>query len=145
MRRPVTATSAAILALTAVFTCGTGTGSAHAEKSCGFEFTFSQPTVLGSQILGRGLAQCDVTPSEHLLTLSLERQQSGRWETISHRTTGALPPGPPNSLSYEVSAACYEGSWRVAMSVTGSLQGRPFVFSDHTRARDITSSQCPSR
>ncbi|MGN2638961.1 hypothetical protein ACTD5D_22920 [Nocardia takedensis] len=86
-----------------------GTGVAQAEKSCGFEFTFTRPTVLGPQILGRGVAQCDVTPSEHVLTLSLQRWEAGRWEPVSHRTSGALPPGPPSYTSYEVSAACYAG------------------------------------
>ncbi len=46
------------------------------------------------------------------------------------RDTG-IPPGPPGRRSYEVKAACYAGTWRVSMSVTGSIQGQPFVFSNY--------------
>ncbi|MFE9323952.1 hypothetical protein ACIHDR_21610 [Nocardia sp. NPDC052278] len=116
-----------------------------AAKSCGFEFTYSRPSVYPPKIEGNGVAQCDGPPEEHILTLALEHLQGGRWVNAAYITDAAIPPGPPNSRSYEVSAACYAGKWRVSMSVTGRIQGNPFVFSDHSGTRDVPSSQCPSR
>ncbi|WP_039818386.1 hypothetical protein [Nocardia otitidiscaviarum] len=78
-----------------------------AAKSCGFEFTYSRPSVYPPEIKGNGVAQCDVPPEEHILTLALEYKRGERWETAAHITDSAIPPGPPNSKSYEVSAACY--------------------------------------
>ncbi|MBF6464772.1 hypothetical protein IU427_06180 [Nocardia beijingensis] len=116
-----------------------------AAKSCGFEFTYSRPSVYAPKITGNGVAQCDGPPEEHILTLALEYQQGGRWVNAAHITDAAIPPAPPKSRTYEVSAACYAGTWRVSMSVTGRIQGNPFVFSDHSRTRDVSTSQCPSR
>ncbi|MFG3616650.1 hypothetical protein [Nocardia sp. NPDC047654] len=125
------------------------TTSAHpqfiAAKSCGFEFTYSRPSVYPPKITGNGVAQCDGPPEEHILTLALEYQQGGRWVNAAHITEGAIPPTPPKSRMYEVSAACYAGNWRVSMSVTGRIQGNPFVFSDRSRTREVPISQCPSR
>lgn len=114
-------------------------------KSCGFEFTYSRPSVYPPEIKGNGVTQCDGPPEEHILTLALEYQQGGRWVNAAYITDAAPPPQPPNSRTYEVSAACYAGTWRVSMSVTGRLQGNPFVFSDYSGTRDVPTSQCPSR
>lgn len=126
-----------------------GTTAAHPEfiaaKSCGFEFTYSRPSVYAPKITGNGVAQCDGPPEEHILTLALEYLQGGRWVNAAYITDAAIPPSPPNSRSYEVNAACYAGTWRVSMSVTGRIQGNPFVFSDHSGTRDVSTSQCPSR
>ncbi|AFU04650.1 hypothetical protein [Nocardia brasiliensis] len=97
------------------------------------------------QIIGNGFAQCDVPPIEHILTLALEYNQGGKWMNAAYITDAGIPPGPPNSRSYEVKAACYAGTWRVSMSVAGKLQGNPFVFSDSSTTRDVPTSQCPSR
>ncbi|MEU7214512.1 hypothetical protein [Nocardia iowensis] len=114
-------------------------------KSCGFEFTYSRPSVYPPKITGNGVAQCDVPPDEHILTLALEYQQGGKWVNAAYITDPAIPPGPPNFRSYEVSAACYAGTWRVTMSVAGKLGGNPFVFSDRSGTREVSTSQCPSR
>ncbi len=89
------------------------------------------------------MAFCDVPPEEHSLTLALEYKDRDRWANGSYVTDRTIPShsGHP----YEVSAACYAGEWRMTVSVTGMMQGNPFVFSDHSRTRTIPSSQCPSR
>ncbi|MBF6062988.1 hypothetical protein IU500_12570 [Nocardia terpenica] len=143
LRRATIGTSAVLFAATGIAAAGAGT--AHAAQSCGFDFTWSQPMVLAPQIIARGIAQCDVPPEEHILTLALEYQNHGVWENATYRTDRTIPPGPPNFASYEVSAACYAGTWRMTMNVTGSLRGQPFAFSDHSQSRDIPPSQCPSR
>ncbi|PXX61640.1 hypothetical protein DFR70_108198 [Nocardia tenerifensis] len=145
----------ALVATTTAFAAGSGATTAPAyasppaafvaAKSCGFEFTYSRPSVYPPQIKGNGVAQCDAPPEEHFLTLSLEYKQGGQWVTAAYINDSGIPPGPPNSRSYEVSAACYAGTWRVSMSVTGRLQGIPFVFSDYSGTREISTSQCPSR
>lgn len=123
-----------------------GTGSANASaKSCGFEFSWSAPMVMSPQILGRGVAQCDAPPEEHILTLALEYDRNGRWETASYRTDSSIPASAPKFTSYETSAACYAGKWRMSVSILGRLQGTPFAFSDHSTVREVPSSQCTSR
>ncbi|MRH86596.1 hypothetical protein GFY24_03770 [Nocardia sp. SYP-A9097] len=125
--------------------------SAHAAaKSCDFEFTPYQgpPTVLpaAAEVHADGWAQCDVTPDEHILTLSLEYKEGGKWVTANSNTDATLPPAPPNRYSYPtVKAACYAGTWRMAVSVTGKIGGNPFVFSDYSATRDIPTSDCPAR
>lgn len=116
-----------------------------AAKSCGFEFLYSAPSVYPPVIRGNGVAQCDAPPNEHVLTLSLEYRSGDSWVTASAKTDKEIPPGPPRYKSYEVSAACYAGTWRVSVSVAGSIQGNPFVFSEHSETRDISTSKCPSR
>lgn len=61
------------------------------------------------EIKGNGLAQCDLTPAEHILTLSLEYLQGETWVNASSITGKGIPPSPPNYRPYEVSAACYAG------------------------------------
>ncbi|WP_328408211.1 hypothetical protein [Nocardia sp. NBC_00403] len=116
-----------------------------AAKSCGFEFTWSTPMVTSPQITALGFAQCDAPPDEHTLTLALEYDNHGRWENAAYRTDRSIPPGPPNYTSYETSAACYAGKWRMSVSILGNLRGTPFAFSDHSQPREVPSSQCPSR
>ncbi len=127
-----------------VATGGSGIAQA-AAKSCAFEFTWTKPGVYPPQIIARGVAQCEVPPEEHILTLALEYQNRGVWEVASAKEDRTLPPQAPNFASYQVSATCYAGTWRASMSVTGTIQGRPFVFSDHTQSREVPTSQCPSR
>ncbi|MEV6341329.1 hypothetical protein AB0M12_42245 [Nocardia vinacea] len=123
-----------------------GAGPANASaKSCGFEFSRSLPMVLTPQITARGLAQCDAPPEEHTLTLALQYDNKGRWETASSKTDSSIPPSAPGFATYEVSAACYAGRWRMAVSILGRLQGTPFAFSDYSTVREVPSSQCTSR
>lgn len=89
-----------------------GAGSAHAANDCDFEFTRSVPTVLGAQITGSGWAACaDVPPDTHSLTLALEYEDRGRWMVASQKTDTTVPPRYPSRHSYDVSAACYGGTW----------------------------------
>ncbi|MEV5838463.1 hypothetical protein [Nocardia sp. NPDC052112] len=130
---------------------GTAPAAASAQpvdvsaKSCGFEFSRTLPMVLTPQITARGLAQCDAPPEEHTLTLALQYDNNGRWETACSKTDSSIPPGAPGFATYEVSAACYAGRWRMAVSILGRLQGTPFAFSDYSTVREVPSSQCPSR
>ncbi|WP_306363404.1 hypothetical protein [Nocardia sp. CC227C] len=142
--RALPVATAAALAVAGVATVGTAPAEA-AAKSCGFEFTHRQPSVYPPEIIGNGFAQCDVPPEEHSLILALEYRQGERWVNAAHIRDAGIPPGPPGRRSYEVKAACYAGTWRVSMSVTGSIQGQPFVFSDYSRTREVPTTQCPSR
>ncbi len=135
----------AVLPLAAAGVLVGSAGTANAAKSCTFMFTHTQPSVYPPEIIGNGWAQCDVPPEEHVVSMALEYKQGGKWTNASHIRDAGIPPGPPNRRSYEVKAACYAGEWRISMSVTGSLQENPFVFSDYSRTREVSSSQCPSR
>ncbi len=66
------------------FTSGE-TGQAHAVPSCGFEFTWTRPTVLPPQIVARGVAQCTIAPEEHIAVLKIEFRPaaSARWQVAS--------------------------------------------------------------
>ncbi|MBF6221801.1 hypothetical protein IU479_27275 [Nocardia abscessus] len=70
MRRALIGAATAIVAATSLATGGAG--SAHAAKSCGFEFTWTRPTVLPPQVIARGVAQCTEPPEEHIVVLKLE-------------------------------------------------------------------------
>jgi hypothetical protein len=144
-RIPRTVSLTAALAVAAAAVVTTGVGTAHADKSCGFEFTFSKPSVYPPAIKGNGIANCEVPPTQHHLTLSLEYKQSGTWYNAATITDKTIPPAPPRTRPYEVSATCYAGTWRVSMAVTGMMAGNPFAFSDYSKTRDVPTSQCPSR
>ncbi|MCX4097756.1 hypothetical protein [Nocardia sp. alder85J] len=118
--------------------------AAHAAKACGFEFyPYSRPTVLDRfQIRGDGRAECDAPPQEHHLTLALQYLRAGRWETSVSRTYDQIP-NP--SADYTITGNCYAGTWRLAMGVTGTMDGNPFVFSDYSNPVDIGPDRCPAQ
>ncbi|MCM6774961.1 hypothetical protein NDR87_26310 [Nocardia sp. CDC159] len=144
LRRATIGAAAAAFLATGIMTAGAGSARA-AEKSCGFEFTWTRPTVLPPQVLARGVAQCTVPPEEHIAVLKLEFRPAGgaRWEVAA-----ATPPNhtiPAREARYEVSGPCYAGSWRAVVEIWGSMQGHPFTFSDRSRSVDIPPSKCASR
>lgn len=123
-----------------------GTGMAHAALSCDFEFTRSVPTVLSPQITGDGIAACDVPPDEHIVTLALEHEESGRWEVVSQRSDSTIPPPyRAGEHSYTVSAACYAGRWRVSVGIGGKIQGHQFTYNNQSGTVEVPTSQCHPR
>ncbi len=133
-------------AILAAATSGVAIGTTQAAaQSCGFEFTWTRPTVLPPQVVARGVAQCTVPPEEHIAVLKLEYRpaNSSRWEVAS-----AAPADhtiPARDARYETSAPCYAGSWRAAVEIWGSIQGNPFTFSDRSGSVDIPSTKCAPR
>lgn len=133
-------------ALVVVGAAAGGSAPAHAAaQSCGFEFTWTRPTVLPPQVLARGVAQCTVPPQEHIAVLKLEFRPAGssRWEVAS--ATAPDHTVPAKDARYEVSSACFAGSWRAAVEIWGSIQGHPFTFSDRSGAVDVPASACAPR
>ena len=124
-----------------------GTGPAHAAKDCDFEFNPERPTVIGAQITGHGVAACDIPPDRHVVTLALEYRDRGRWEVASVSRPDSTIPGPwrTGRHQYRVSAACYAGTWRVAVSIRGGIQGHEFRYDNASGTVDIPSSRCHPR
>ncbi|MBF6176127.1 hypothetical protein [Nocardia blacklockiae] len=116
-----------------------------ATQSCGFEFTWTRPTVLPPQVVARGVAQCTVPPEEHIAVLKLEFRPAGgsRWEVASAAAPNRTIPA--SDARYEVSVPCYAGSWRAAVEIWGSIQGSPFTFSDRSGSVDVPPSACAPR
>ncbi|WP_040833707.1 hypothetical protein [Nocardia brevicatena] len=123
-----------------------GTGTARAALSCDFEFTRSVPTVLPPQITGDGIAACDVPPDEHIVTLSLDYQEGGKWVSASTRPDSTIPPPyRAGGHSYTVSAACYAGRWRVSVGIRGKIQGHQFTYANASGTVEVPTSQCHPR
>lgn len=125
-----------------------GTGPAHAVADCDFEFTYSRPTVLpyAQQIQGSGWTACaDVPPDLHHLTIALEYENGGRWEVASSKTDDAIPPKYPSRHTYDVSAACYAGTWRIVVAIRGAIQGHGFTYDRASDTVNVSTSQCAKR
>jgi hypothetical protein len=118
--------------------------AAHAAKACGFEFyPYSRPTVLDRfQIRGDGRAECDAPPQEHHLVLALQYMRGGRWETSVSQEFDQIPYP---SADYTIIGNCYSGTWRIAMGVTGTMDGNPFAFSDYSNSVDVGTDRCPAQ
>jgi len=115
--------------------------STRLDESCNLGFTFSQPTVLSPLVLGDAWADCKVPPVRHVMELSLERRDtSGKWITMATSTDRRIPAPRVN---YHVSAECSPGLWMITAHATGSLQSNPFDFTDHSRQRAVSASECP--
>ncbi len=136
--------AAALVGLSPALTVGTG--PARAVNDCDFEFATSNPDVYKPQITGRGLAGCDAPPDSHRVQLALEYEQGGRWVVASVKTDNTIPPPfRAGGHRYEVSAACYAGTWRMAVAIRGTIQGHTFQFEDHSGTVDIPASVCHPR
>ena len=123
-----------------------GTGPAHATNDCNFIFSTNRPDVRSPEITGRGLAGCDVPPDSHEVQLALEYQQGSRWVVASVKTDSTVPPTfRSGGRRYEVSAACYSGTWRLAVAIRGTIQGHQFHFEDHSGTVDVPASTCHPR
>ncbi|WP_157107823.1 hypothetical protein [Nocardia amikacinitolerans] len=110
-------------------------------KACDFSTTFSRPTLLHPVISADARAICDVPPESHSFEFSLEHVNAGRWVRWALTVDSAVPY--PNERRYQVSAECETGEWRHKVRVYGSLQGRPFDFTETGDTRTVTSSECP--
>jgi hypothetical protein len=114
---------------------------AAAAKSCDLGFTFSRPTVIPPGISGDVWAHCDAPPARHSMVVSLEkRDASGGWQTVGDPAVDERIPRP--RVNYEVHAFCEPGLWRVTAHVTGSLQGIPFDFTDHSKSVIVNAKDC---
>lgn len=124
-----------------------GAGPAHATKDCDFEFSPSTPSVYLPQILGEGVAACDVPPDRHVVTLALEWKHGEQWEVASVSQPDATIPGPwgTGRHHYKVSAACYAGEWRIAVSIHGGIQGHEFHWDSQSGSVDVPASKCHPR
>lgn len=99
------------------------------------------------QVIGYGFAGCDTPPDEHVATLALEYEQGGRWVVASAAQPDRTIP-PPYRLGghhYQVSAACYSGTWRAAIGIHGKIQGHDFTYNNVSDSFEIPSSQCHPR
>ncbi|ONM50492.1 hypothetical protein [Nocardia donostiensis] len=110
-----------------------------AAKSCDLGFMPIKPSVGVGSILGNAWAKCDIPPEHHVLTLSLERREGRAWVAIES-TSDATIPSPRHT--YAVRVVCGSGPWRVTAHVTGSLQGRPFDFTDSSMERFVSADEC---
>lgn len=123
-----------------------GTGPARAVNDCDFIFPTNHPDVRSPQITGRGLAGCDTPPDSHQVQLALEYEQGGRWVVASAKTDNTVPPTfKSGGRRYEVSAACYAGTWRLAVAIRGTIQGHQFRFEDHSGSVEVPASTCHPR
>lgn len=131
--------AAVLLATTACVPLGTEASGGY-RKSCDLGFMPVKPTVTGPSILGNGWAKCDAPPERHELTLSLERRERGTgWIEIASISSSAIPS--PRT-TYEVKTTCHAGTWRVSATARGSVQGNPFLFTDHSIERFVTAQDC---
>jgi hypothetical protein len=114
-----TARAMFLAGVAAILSLGSHAGVAQAEgvsglaaqalaKSCDLGFMPTKPTVTGPSILGNAWAVCDVAPERHVLTLSLQYRQGGRWKTAESTTKDAIPN--PRQV-YEVKTGCEPGLW----------------------------------
>ena len=113
----------------------------HAVNDCDFIFPANHPDVRSPQITGGGLAGCDAPPDSHRVQLALEYEQGGRWVVASVKTDNAVPPTfKSGGRRYEVSTACYAGTWRLAVAIRGTIQGHQFRFEDHSGSVEVPAS-----
>ncbi|MEV6321174.1 hypothetical protein AB0M45_08240 [Nocardia sp. NPDC051787] len=112
-----------------------------AKPVCDFWTTFTKPTLLHPVISADATAVCDKPPERHTLELSLDHVNAGSWVRWALTVDSGIPTR--SGRSYKVSAECEAGDWRITVHVYGSIQGRPFDFTEIGDTRTITSSECP--
>jgi hypothetical protein len=118
-----------------------GTVSASPAEDCGFQFTYSAPTVLKPLIWGYGAAECNEPPAFHVVELTLERRDTGGMWTARSTSRSSAIPDPKQD--YQASVECEPGLWRITVHITGSMQSNPFNFTDQSRQRAVDASECP--
>ncbi|MEV5414500.1 hypothetical protein AB0K60_37405 [Thermopolyspora sp. NPDC052614] len=102
-----------------------------------------KPRVTGTSILGQVGVVCDIPPSRHYLTLTLERRTSeGRWDEQASVRETAIPGDEGDPLIVQVLAPCEPGLWRVGAYVIGLLHGKEFEFSDSSYERVVSKREC---
>ncbi|MRH89201.1 hypothetical protein GFY24_17385 [Nocardia sp. SYP-A9097] len=118
------------------------TGTAEAWPGvnwCSFSFTYSYPTVLPPSIESYGKASCTTPPSEHVGTLALEYQDGGQWMVGSISNPYTDIPNP--EVDYKVSAACYNGTWRMTVRIRGTDSKGPFSYDEHSDTKTVTTCE----
>ncbi|MEU1427576.1 hypothetical protein ABZ412_10925 [Nocardia sp. NPDC005746] len=91
---------------------------------------FSSPTVLPPQIIGEGTVKCTEPPATHVVTLSLEYKDGDNWVVGSMTDPIATIPNP--DVHYRVSAACYNGTWRMTARISGTGKQGDFNYTEHS-------------
>ncbi|MFC9995687.1 hypothetical protein [Nocardia sp. NPDC127526] len=118
-------------------------GLASLKKSCVLDYTFSKPTVVKPRIDADAWAFCDVPPAEHIVTLKLEKKVDGVWVSMASRDFKQIPPPEPG-IKYQTSAECSPGTWRMNVSVVGTLESNPFAWTPGpSREREVSAKECP--
>ncbi|MGW4240972.1 hypothetical protein [Nocardia sp. NPDC004722] len=115
------------------------------RKACNLEYTSWSPTISAARVIADAWAWCEVTPEEHTVILDLEKQKpNGDWELLATKKFDKKEEIPNPRAEYRTTAECQPGTWRMNMSVTGSLQGNPFVWSPGPSGKkDVTAKDCP--
>ncbi|MFG1790979.1 hypothetical protein [Nocardia sp. NPDC049149] len=117
---------------------GAAPNPVRAAKACDFRTAFSKPTLLHPVISADVAAKCEVPPESHTLELSLDHVSGGRWVRWALTVDSGIPY--PDERRYQVSAECETGDWRTTVRVYGSLQGRPFDFTENGDTRVASNS-----
>ncbi|WP_406267385.1 hypothetical protein OH799_22235 [Nocardia sp. NBC_00881] len=112
---------------------------------CDNGFTFSKPTILMPNIEGYGWAECTAVPADAALThnyyLSLQRRDaSGQWQYMGAPTKSAIVPTARQT--YTATAPCAPGVWRIFSNARGTIQGRPYDFSQNSDEKTVFPSDC---
>jgi hypothetical protein len=84
--------------------------------------------------------RCLTPPTEHHLTLELQRYGTSRFNTVETRHIDKIPG--PDWTTAIVSASCIPGSWRLQWSVTGTLNGIPFAGSGTGDEKTLEVHDC---
>jgi len=72
--------------------------------------------------------------------------QGSRWEVASQRPDSTIPPPyKAGGHGYDVSAACYAGTWREGIYIRGEIQGHTFQYHNVSSTVDVSPSQCHPR
>ncbi len=82
-----------------------------------------------------------------MVTLALEWQHGGKWEVASVSQPDSTVPGTwgAGRRHYKVSAACYAGTWRIAVSIRGGIQGHEFRYDNQSGTVNVPTSVCHPR
>jgi len=94
----------------------------------------------GASVKATLWVRCTTPPTEHHLTLELQRYNTSRYNTIETRVIDKIPPEIWQPLF--VSASCIPGKWRLKWSVTGSVAGQPFAGGATGEPYDVKVSDC---
>ncbi|MFI6044636.1 hypothetical protein ACIA8C_23620 [Nocardia sp. NPDC051321] len=112
---------------------------------CDNGFTFSKPTVLMPNIQGYGWAECTAVPTDaaltHIYYLSLQRRDaSGEWRWMGAPARSTIVPAARRG--HTATAHCTPGVWRMYSDARGTIQGRPYEFSQISDEKTVFPSDC---
>ena len=84
--------------------------------------------------------KCETPPTEHHLTLELQRYNTSRYNTIETRNIDKIPPEIYQAML--VTADCKPGKWRLKWSITGTVNGQPVAGGATGEPYDVKVSDC---